>query len=188
MNRKPLAAASLLALAAPTAALAGDIGSTLVSIGVPAIVFGFVLAIVGGAFYVGYRETKERQETIRLAIEKGVAIPPELVEMLRRWVEDRGIGRDERLFRTRNGNRPAASNWSRAWQRALRQVGHEPLRVYDCRHAAATTWLQAGVPLGEVARRLGHSVETLVSTYVGALAGDEALANEKIETALRRSA
>jgi hypothetical protein len=80
MNRKPLAAASLLALAAPTAALAGDIGSTLVSIGVPAIVFGFVLAIVGGAFYVGYRETRERQETIRLAIEKGVAIPPELVE------------------------------------------------------------------------------------------------------------
>jgi hypothetical protein len=80
MNRTPLASASLLALAAPTTALAGDIGSTLVSIGVPAIVFGFVLAIVGGAFYAGYRETRERQETLRLAIEKGVAIPPELVE------------------------------------------------------------------------------------------------------------
>ena len=80
MNPRPLALASLLALAVPTAALAGDIGSTLVSIGVPAIVFGFVLAIVGGAFYVGYRETKERQETLRLAIEKGVAIPAELVE------------------------------------------------------------------------------------------------------------
>jgi hypothetical protein len=79
MNRKPLAAASLVALA-PSAALAGDIGSTLVSIGVPAIVFGFVLAIVGGAFYVGYRETKERQQTLRLAIEKGIAIPPELVD------------------------------------------------------------------------------------------------------------
>jgi hypothetical protein len=80
MNRTPLALASLLALAAPNAARAGDIGSTLVSIGVPALVFGFVLAIVGGAFYVGYRETKERQETLRLAIEKGVAIPAELVE------------------------------------------------------------------------------------------------------------
>lgn len=33
--------------------------------------------------------------------------------------------------------------------------------------------------LGEVARRLGHSVETLVSTYVGALVGDEPLANSK---------
>jgi len=58
------------------------------------------------------------------------------------------------------------------------------LRVYDCRHAAATTWLQAGAPLGEVARRLGHSVETLVSTYVGALVGDESVANSKIESAL----
>ena len=80
MNRTPLAAASMLALAAPRSAFAGDIGSTLVSIGVPAIVFGFVLAIVGGAFYVGYRETRERQETLRLAIEKGIAIPPGLVE------------------------------------------------------------------------------------------------------------
>jgi integrase len=58
------------------------------------------------------------------------------------------------------------------------------MRIYDCRHAAATTWLRAGVPLGEVAKRMGHSVETLVSTYVGALAGDEALANERIEAAL----
>ena len=30
----------------------------------------------------------------------------------------------------------------------------------------------------------GHSVETLVSTYVGALDGDEALANERIHAAL----
>ncbi|HTW97605.1 MAG TPA: tyrosine-type recombinase/integrase [Acidimicrobiales bacterium] len=88
------------------------------------------------------------------------------------------------LFRTRTGGPPQPSNWSRAWHRALRQVGHEPLRVYDCRHAAATTWLKAGAPLGEVARRLGHSVETLVSTYVGALASDGALANRRIEEVL----
>jgi hypothetical protein len=58
------------------------------------------------------------------------------------------------------------------------------MRVYDCRHAAATTWLAAGVPLGEVAGRMGHSVETLVSTYVGALDGDETLANQRIDAAL----
>jgi integrase len=58
------------------------------------------------------------------------------------------------------------------------------MRIYDCRHAAATTWLRAGVPLGEVAKRMGHSVETLVSTYVGALDGDETLANERIEAVL----
>jgi hypothetical protein len=44
--------------------------------------------------------------------------------------------------------------------------------------------LTAGVPLGEVARRMGHSVDTLVSTYVGALTGDEDLANRRIDTFL----
>lgn len=57
------------------------------------------------------------------------------------------------------------------------------MRVYDIRHAA-TTWLAAGAPLGEVARRMGHSVETLVSTYVGALTGDEQVANQRIDDAL----
>lgn len=40
------------------------------------------------------------------------------------------------------------------------------------------------MPLGETARRLGHSVETPVSTYVGALDGDEDLGNARIEAAL----
>lgn len=53
------------------------------------------------------------------------------------------------------------------------------MRVYDCRHAAATTWLRAGMPLGETARRLGHSVETLVSTYVGALDDEEQVGNNE---------
>jgi hypothetical protein len=80
MHRTLAAATSLLVLAAPRVARAGDVGSTLVSIVVPGMIFLFVLAIVGGAFYVGYRETRERQETLRLAIEKGLPIPPELVE------------------------------------------------------------------------------------------------------------
>ena len=42
----------------------------------------------------------------------------------------------------------------------------------------------ASVPLGEVARRLGHSVESLVGTYVGALDGDDTAANELIDSAL----
>ncbi len=115
---------------------------------------------------------------------RSVPIPPNLVAMLAAWVDERGLAGDDLLFRTRTDHRPAASNWARSWQRALRRVGQPPLRVYDCRHAAATTWLRAGVPLGEVARRLGHSVEVLVSTYVGAIEGDEAVANERIERAI----
>lgn len=107
-----------------------------------------------------------------------VPIPRQLVDILRTWVEDRDFAGDDLLFRTRNGLRPRASNWSRALHRAQSACDCPTTRVYDCRHAAATTtWLRAGVPLGDVAKRMGHSVETLVTTYVGALEGDEALAN-----------
>lgn len=115
---------------------------------------------------------------------RSVPIPPVLVEMLRAWVAEHELSGDDLLFRTRTGRRPATSNWARCWQRALRSIEHPPLRIYDCRHAAATTWLRAGVPLGEVARRLGHSVEILVSTYVGAIDGDEHLSNERIDAVL----
>jgi integrase len=116
--------------------------------------------------------------------DRTVPIPPRLVELLRSWIEEHDLGDDDLLFRTRNDRRPAPSNWSRALSRAYRTVGHPPLRVYDLRHACATTWLRAGVPLGEVARRLGHSVETLVSTYVGALQGDDVAANKLIDATL----
>jgi integrase len=92
---------------------------------------------------------------------RSVPIPPVLVAMLTAWVEEKEMGSDALLFRTRTGRLPQRSNW-----------------------AAATTWLKAGVPLGEVARRLGHSVETLVSTYVGVLAEDEGLANARIADVL----
>ena len=117
---------------------------------------------------------------------RSVPIPSQLVDILRPWIDELGFVGDDLLFRTRNGLRPRASNWSRALHRALRECDRPPMRIYDCRHAAATTWLRAGVPLGEVAKRMGHSVETLVSTYVGALSGDESLANERIEAALAK--
>jgi integrase len=116
---------------------------------------------------------------------RNVPIPPVLVAMLREWVKQNGMTTpDQLLFRTRNDTRPSGSNWARAWHRALESVGQKPMRVYDCRHAAATTWLRAGMPLGETARRLGHSVETLVSTYIGALDDEEQIANKRIDTIL----
>lgn len=114
---------------------------------------------------------------------RSVPIPPLLVERLRGWVCDHHHSGDDLIFRTAKGTRPTASNWARTLNRATRSCGTPGMRVYDCRHFAATTWLEAGVPLGEVAKRMGHSVQTLVSTYVGALSGDEAIANQRIEAA-----
>ena len=117
---------------------------------------------------------------------RSVPIPPVLVTILSEWIDTNRLTSPERLlFRTRNDNRPSGSNWARAWHRALASVGQKPMRIYDCRHAAATTWLRAGMPLAETARRLGHSVETLVSTYVGALDDEEHTANQRIDTYLR---
>ena len=113
-----------------------------------------------------------------------VPIPPVLVELITDWIDAEAIESDGLLFRTRTDQRPSTSNWRRSWNRAMKAIGEDPIRIYDCRHAAATTWLSAGVPLGEVARRLGHSVDVLVSTYVGALSGDETAANGLIESVL----
>ncbi len=116
---------------------------------------------------------------------RSVPIPPVLVAMLRERIRQNSLtAPDKLLFRTRNDTMPSGSNWARAWHRALESVGQRPIRIYDCRHAAATTWLRAGMPLAETARRLGHSVETLVSTYVGALDDEEHVGNQRVDSIL----
>jgi integrase len=66
--------------------------------------------------------------------------------------------------------------WKLARERVLTpaQVG-SPLarRPYDLRHAAASLWLNAGVPATEVARRLGHSVAVLLKVYANCIDGAE---------------
>ena len=113
-----------------------------------------------------------------------VPIPPRLVELLRRWIDEHNLRDDELLFRTQVGGRPSDSNWSRALKRACANAGQPRIRVYDFRHAAATMMLRARVPLAEAARRLGHRVETLVSTYIGAMEGDDAEANALLDRVL----
>jgi integrase len=113
-----------------------------------------------------------------------VPIPPRLVELLRAWIDRHGLADGDLLFRTRVGGRPSESNWSRALKRACANAGQPRIRVYDFRHAAATMMIKARVPLAEAARRLGHSVETLVSTYIGAMEGDDAEANALLDRAL----
>lgn len=119
--------------------------------------------------------------------DRTVPVPATLVAVLQDWLDAHDLKPTELVFRTRNGNRPSSSNWRRAWHLALSKIDHEALRPYDCRHTAATTWLHAGVPLGDTARRLGHSVETLVATYVGALEGDERVANSLIDSYMNSS-
>ncbi|WP_199747844.1 integrase [Actinomadura sp. WAC 06369] len=102
-----------------------------------------------------------------------------------RWF---GTADDGRLFRNERGGILGASTYSRAWEEA-RQFAFAPVQVesplagrpYDLRHAALTTWLNAGVSPADVAKRAGNSVEVLLKRYAGCLDGQDDNINRRIE-------
>lgn len=57
-------------------------------------------------------------------------------------------------------------------------------RPHDLRHGCASLLLNSGVPATEVARRLGHSLTVLMSTYAHWFTGMEQEANRLIDAAL----
>ena len=57
-------------------------------------------------------------------------------------------------------------------------------RPYDLRHAAVSTWLNAGVPAAEVAERAGHSVEVLTKVYAKCVHGRRDAMNDRISAVL----
>ena len=120
-----------------------------------------------------------------------VPIPPELVAILRQHVERHDVGEAERMFHTEAGGPVQETGYYRAWRNARKatltvaqQATPLARRPYDLRHAAASLWLNAGVPATEVARRLGHSVAVLLKVYANCIEGDERLSNERIGRAL----
>jgi integrase len=60
-------------------------------------------------------------------------------------------------------------------------------RPYDLRHAAVSTWLNAGVPPTQVAEWAGHSVAVLLQIYAKCIAGKEDLARQRIAAVLGHS-
>jgi integrase len=121
-----------------------------------------------------------------------VPIPPELVTIIREHIAEFGTAPDGRLFRTR-GNRPIpASSYGDTWA-AARSLGLTPTQVlspladrpYALRHAAVSLWLNAGVPVTEVAERAGHGVDVLLRVYAKCIDGDQHRANRRIHAALR---
>jgi integrase len=86
------------------------------------------------------------------------------------------------------------STYHRVWRKARHatltaEEYASPLarRPYDLRHAAVSTWLNAGVPPTQVAEWAGHSVAVLLQIYAKCLAGQEAIAGTRIEATLRET-
>jgi integrase len=123
---------------------------------------------------------------------RNVPIPPWLVKILRVHIKEFGVADDGRLFRNERGSVLGSTTFSRVWEEARwfaftpNQV-ESPLagRPYDLRHAALTTWLNAGVNPAEVASRAGNSVEVLLKRYAGCLDNQENSVNKRIEKGLK---
>ena len=132
---------------------------------------------------------------------RDVPAAPPLCELLDAHLAQFGAGPGGRLFVTRRGPggrlipgkpKPVPNNaYTAVWRRARQVVltpaqQRSPLagRPYDLRHAAVSTWLNAGVPAPQVAEWAGHSVHVLLKVYAKCLDGQQDTARRRIEHAL----
>ncbi|MEY9934172.1 integrase [Catenulispora sp. GP43] len=116
---------------------------------------------------------------------------PELVAHLRKHLDTYGTTPDGRLFVNGKGNPITYGSYGAIWERAREVALTETQaasqlagRPYDLRHAAVSTWLNAGVGAPQVAEWAGHSVEILLSTYAKCIDGQDEQARQRIERAL----
>ena len=121
--------------------------------------------------------------------------PPALTRLLHAHLESFGTGPDGLLFGGVRGGELAESTYCRVWRKA-RAAALDPAEVasplarrpYDLRHAAVSTWLNAGVPPTQVAAWAGHSVAVLLQIYAKCLAGQEEAARRRIDAVLGEDA
>jgi integrase len=107
-----------------------------------------------------------------------VPVSPELVEILRAYVDEFGTAEDGRLFRSPSGGRLDSTRYPDVWHKA-RRIAFPPhlvdsllaRRPYDLRHAALSLWLNSGVPAAGVAEMAGRSVAILMDTYYKCIHG-----------------
>ena len=116
---------------------------------------------------------------------------PELVAYIRRHVDAHGTAPDGRLLRGTRGDRLSEDACGRAWRRARtaalskRQAASTlAQRPYDLRHAAVSTWLNAGVQPTLVAEWAGHSVQVLLRVYAKCIEGQDAQSRKLVENVL----
>ncbi|WP_206302073.1 tyrosine-type recombinase/integrase [Streptomyces sp. AcE210] len=135
----------------------------------------------------GERHDRRGLKAREAATDRPVPIPPVLVSILRAHLKEFGTAKEGRVFGNERGGVVGSSTYWRVWEEA-REYALPPERVdsplvgrpYDLRHACITRWLNAGVPIAEVARRVGNSPEVIHRRYHGCVDGHEELANRKI--------
>ncbi|GII03110.1 tyrosine-type recombinase/integrase [Planobispora takensis] len=107
-----------------------------------------------------------------------VPIHPELVALLRAHLERFGAGPERRVFVGPRGGQMTDRAYLKVFHEARAaaftpQEAASPLMdvPYALRHAAVSTWLNAGVPAPQVAEWAGHSVNVLLRVYATCIHG-----------------
>ncbi len=83
-----------------------------------------------------------------------IAVPPDVIEALS---IDPEMDPSLLIFRTRNNTPLCPHNTERAWRAIVQKAGIPYRNFHVLRHTHATDLLARGVPIVEVARRLGHA-------------------------------
>lgn len=139
-------------------------------------------------------KSRERRELKHRALGETRLVPvhPELVALFRHHIETFGAGPGGRIFIGPLGGMLAEWAYLAVFHTARQEALTEteavtPLlgRPYDLRHAAVSTWLNAGVPAAQVAEWAGHSVDVLLRVYVKCIAGQQGEAKRRIEDAMK---
>ncbi len=147
-----------------------------------------------GARWTDGGTSRERRELKHRAPGETRLVPahPELVAMFLDHLDRFGTGSGGRIFSGPCGGMVAEWSYLEVFRAARLEALDEteaatPLmgRPYDLRHAAVSTWLNAGVPAAQVAEWAGHSVDVLLRVYAKCIAGKQDEAKQRIEDAMR---
>lgn len=149
--------------------------------------------VVGSAWTDDGQRREHRQLKGRApGVNRTPPCPPALTKLLHEHLSEFGTSEDGRLFYSTKTKKEIGEHtylrvWHEARAKALTPEEHQsPLarRPYDLRHAAVSTWLNAGVPATQVAEWAGHSLAVLLQVYAKCLAGQQDSIRERVQDIL----
>lgn len=129
---------------------------------------------------------------------RAVSLPASVVDVLRRHrqrqLEHRvmlGLGRigdDDLVFGRLDGSPYPPDTLSRDWWRATIALGLPRIAFHGLRHSSASALIAAGLDVGSVSRRLGHSnPSTTLRVYTHAFSRSDEAAAEAMDRAIKGS-
>lgn len=97
---------------------------------------------------------------------RDVAIPPHLIEPIKRHMTKVGKGNDALMFPAKDGDKHLQpSTLYRHWYKARTKANRDDLRFHDLRHSGAVLAALTGATLAELMARLGHSTPAAAMRY-----------------------